>query len=70
MITTTLPYLYSRTSIPVMVSMKLPCYLSGWLLLLLNLDSGVLDTEVIETEAATHEEDEDTEEGEEEDYQG
>ena len=68
MITTTLPYLYSRTSIPVIVSMVLSCYLSVWLLL--NLDSGVLDTEVIETEAATHEEDEDTEEGEEEDYQG
>ena len=68
MITLTLPYLHSRTSIPVTVSMELPCDLSGWLLL--HLPCGVFDTEVIETEAATHEEDQDTQEGEEEDYQG
>ena len=48
--------------------MVLPCHLSWWFLL--NLQSAVFDTEVIETEAATHEEDQDAQEGEEEDYQG
>ena len=48
--------------------MVLPCHLSWWFLL--NLQSAVFDTEVIETEAATHEEDKDAQEGEEEDYQG